>query len=130
LFKRGTPSFKGEFFLKTQGFRNKFKLIRRIATLFQGHRSALILAIWSVLGRTLLMVALPLIFREIIDRGILSKEVSLLLVLAGAYFIMTLLQGILEYFQSLLVGYMGISIVNDLKQKAPQASSLLVDSLF
>jgi ATP-binding cassette subfamily B multidrug efflux pump len=103
--------------LKTQGFRNKFKLIRRIATLFQGHRSALILAIWSVLGRTLLMVALPLIFREIIDRGILSKEVSLLLVLAGAYFIMTLLQGILEYFQSLLVGYMGISIVNDLKQK-------------
>ncbi|MBI3259304.1 MAG: ABC transporter ATP-binding protein [Ignavibacteriae bacterium] len=95
----------------------KFSLIPKIAQLFQGHHGKIIVALGFAFASTLFLVGLPLVFRKIIDDGITHKNVSLTLYLALGYLVMTVLYRTFEYLQTVLVGSMGISIVNSLKMK-------------
>lgn len=92
-------------------------LLKRIFALFYGYRSRFMLGFLCVFVNTCLMVGLPLVFRAIIDKGIVPKNTELLFFLAFAYLFMLLFRGTLEYLQNILVGFMGITIINDLKKK-------------
>lgn len=95
----------------------KLSLIPKIAQLFQGHHGKIVLALGFAFASTLFLVGLPLLFRRIIDDGIAKSNATLTLYLALGYLVMTVLYRTFEYLQTVLVGSMGISIVNSLKMK-------------
>jgi ATP-binding cassette subfamily B protein len=100
--------------------RVRLSTLRRMFPFFKNHRKALWSAVAMVLARTAILVGLPLVFRQMIDTAVPSGRVSVVLMVAGAYLALLVAQGVLEYFQSLVVGFMGISIVNDIKQQLLQ----------
>ncbi|HAQ60736.1 TPA: hypothetical protein DCR49_01840, partial [Candidatus Delongbacteria bacterium] len=106
--------------MKRDGEESKAKItgatFKRILVFFKGHTKALIFATLTVVLGVSLNAALPLVFREMIDKaipeatksGILDK----VLVFALAYLSILILLGAIQYFQQLVIGYMGIDIVN------------------
>ncbi|MBK9246919.1 MAG: ABC transporter ATP-binding protein [Ignavibacteria bacterium] len=95
----------------------KLSVFKRMIYLFSGHRRELIWAVVSAVLSTVFLAGLPLVFRKIIDDGITPGNPSLLLWLSLAYLGMLIFHRGFEYFQSLVVGSMGITIVSDLKKK-------------
>lgn len=95
----------------------KLSLIPKIARLFEGHHGKIILALGFAFASTIFLVGLPLLFRKIIDDGITQRSASLTLYLALGYLVMTVLYRTFEYLQTVIVGSMGIDIVNSLKMK-------------
>jgi ABC-type multidrug transport system fused ATPase/permease subunit len=95
----------------------KLSLIPKIAHLFRGHHAKILLALGFAFASTIFLVGLPLLFRRIVDDGITHKDISLTLTLAFGYLAMTVLYRTFEYLQTVLVGSMGITIVNSLKMQ-------------
>lgn len=95
----------------------KLSLVPKIAELFRGHHAKIILALGFAFASTIFLVGLPLLFRKIIDDGITKNNSSFTLKLALGYLALTVLYRTFEYLQTVLVGTMGISIVNNLKMK-------------
>lgn len=95
----------------------RLSTLRRMLPFFAGHRTPLVTAVVLVLVRTAILACLPLVFRELVDTAIPAGVYSAILYVAGGYLLLLVAQGILEYTQAILVGFMGIGIVNDIKQK-------------
>lgn len=95
-------------------------LFKRVFSLFRGHSAPLLGGILCVLINTAVLVSLPLIFRQLIDRGIAPKNSEALFWIAFAYLVMLVVRVILDYVQALLLGFMGITIINDLKKQLLQ----------
>jgi ATP-binding cassette, subfamily B, multidrug efflux pump len=93
---------------------------KRILVFFKGHTRALIFATLTVVIGVSLNAALPLVFREMIDKAIpdATKSGSLdhVFIFAIAYLSILILLGTIQYFQQLVIGYMGIDIVNNIKR--------------
>jgi ATP-binding cassette subfamily B multidrug efflux pump len=62
-----------------------------------------------------LNAALPLVFREMVDNAIPSKDLNLVFKYASFYLVLLILFGVIQYFEMLIVGFMGIDIVNNIK---------------
>ncbi|NOR44255.1 MAG: hypothetical protein GQ534_01620 [Candidatus Delongbacteria bacterium] len=88
---------------------------KRILVFFKGHEKAIILAVLAVLLTTVLNAALPLVFREMVDNAIPSKDLNLVFKYASFYLVLLILFGIIQYFEMIIVGFMGIDIVNKIK---------------
>jgi len=95
----------------------KLSVFKRMIYLFSGHRREIVWALLSAVLSTVFLAGLPLVFRKIIDDGISPGNPAVLLWLASAYLGMLIFHRGFEYFQSLVVGTMGITIVSDLKKK-------------
>ncbi|MEK7484408.1 MAG: ABC transporter ATP-binding protein [Planctomycetota bacterium] len=95
-------------------------LFKRVFSLFRGHSTPLWVGIFCVLIHTGVLVSLPLVFRQLIDQGIAPRNLEVLLLIAGAYLAMLIVRVILEYLQTMLLSFMGITIVNDLKKQLLQ----------
>jgi len=89
---------------------------KRILVFFKGHSKALIFATVMVILATALNAALPLVFREMIDKAIPSKMMDQVLIYAFAYLLLIVFLGTISYFEQLVIGYMGIDIVNNIKK--------------
>lgn len=95
----------------------RLSTFRRMLPFFAGYKTSLATAVVMVLVRTTILACLPLVFRELVDNAIPQGSYGPVLYVAGGYLLLLVTQGILEYAQSILVGFMGIGIVNDIKQK-------------
>lgn len=89
--------------------------LKRILVFFKGHEKSIFLAILAVVLTTALNAALPLVFREMIDNAIPSKDLALVFKFASYYLVLLILFGGIQYFEMIIVGYMGIDIVNNIK---------------
>ena len=83
---------------------------------FKGHGRSLFFAVLTVMLGVAMNASLPLVFREMIDKAIPSKEIRLVLIFASSYLVLLIGMGAVQYFQQLVVGYMGIDIVNNIKR--------------
>ncbi len=90
---------------------------RRMLPFFSGYQHTVAAAVAMVLARTGILACLPLVFRELVDSSIPSQQYSRIAIAASIYLLMLVAQGTLEYYQSLIVGFMGIRIVNTIKQQ-------------
>ncbi len=95
----------------------KLSSLKRVFPFFRGHSRQLSQAVILVVVTTGLSSSLPLVFRHLIDTAIPSKVMAQIIMIGLIYLGLLILQGGFQYFQSLLVGFMGIEIVNDIKQK-------------
>lgn len=96
-------------------YSGKFQTLQRVAPFFKDHRRIIFFAAVAIIFSTLLGSALPLILREIIDKGLPAKEINRIMLLALTYLLILMGQQSFEYLQSILVGNMGIDIVNNIK---------------
>jgi len=99
--------------------KNKFSksTFKRILPFFKGHGMAITIAIICVLLATGLNTTIPMVFKKLIDVSIPSKNIDMIIVTGLIYLGILILQGIVQYFEMLVVGYMGIEIVNKIKRK-------------
>lgn len=95
----------------------KFSTFRRVLPFFKGHMRFFYLGIIFVLLSTAIMATLPLIFREIVDVAIPSKDPDMVLEVGIFYLVLLIIHGFLQYFEAVIIGYVGIEIVNDIKLK-------------
>ena len=95
--------------------RVKLSALRRLLPFleFQGKKIviALILGILSALAAS----SLPLVFREVIDHALPSLQFDKVFLAGGAYFLLLVLQGSIEYFQSLILGLLGLESMARIK---------------
>jgi ATP-binding cassette, subfamily B, multidrug efflux pump len=89
---------------------------KRVLVFFKGHTRALVFATLTVVLGVALTAALPLVFREMIDKAIPSKMMDKVLIFAFVYLLLIIFMGAIQYFQQLVIGYMGIDIVNNIKR--------------
>jgi ATP-binding cassette, subfamily B, multidrug efflux pump len=89
--------------------------LKRIMVFFKGHTKQLVFATLTVVLGVSLNASLPLVFREMIDKAIPSKDLQNVLIYASFYLVLLVALGAIQYFQQLVVGYMGIDIVNNIK---------------
>jgi ATP-binding cassette subfamily B protein len=89
---------------------------KRIMVFFKGHTKALVLAVAMVILAVVMNASLPLVFREMVDKAIPSKDLHLVLVFASFYLLLLVGLGAIQYFEQIVVGYMGIDIVNKIKR--------------
>ncbi len=90
--------------------------LKRIMVFFKGHGRSLFLAVLTVMIGVAMNASLPLVFREMIDKAIPSKEIRLVIIFASSYLVLLIGMGAVQYFQQLVVGFMGIDIVNNIKR--------------
>jgi len=90
--------------------------LKRIMVFFKGHGRSLFFAVLTVMLGVAMNASLPLVFREMIDKAIPSKEIRLVLIFASSYLVLLIGMGAVQYLQQLVVGYMGIDIVNNIKR--------------
>lgn len=106
--------------MKRDGEESKAKItgvtFKRILIFFKGHNKALFFATLTVILGVSLNAALPLVFREMIDKAIPSKMMDQVFIYASAYLLLIIFLGTIGYFQQLVIGYMGIDIVNNIKK--------------
>ena len=95
----------------------KLATIRRILPFFKNHKPQVYFSVLFVILGTGLTSSLPLLFRHLIDVGIPSRAFDTILLIGLAYLGLLVLRGVLQFIQSIVLGYMGIDIVNDLKLK-------------
>ncbi|MBN2829496.1 MAG: ABC transporter ATP-binding protein [Candidatus Cloacimonetes bacterium] len=95
----------------------KLSSLKRVYPFFKGHGRQLIFAIILVVLTTGLSSSLPLVFRQLLDKAIPSRIMGQVLAIGFAYLGLLVLQGGFQYIQSLIVGFMGIEIVNDVKRR-------------
>lgn len=95
----------------------RLSTFRRMLPFFAGNTPTLVAAIVMVLLRTAILACLPLIFRILIDEALPSGMYTPVVYVAGSCLVLLVAQGALEYFQSIIVGFMGITIVNNIKRK-------------
>ena len=108
------PPMKEESSVKTKP---KLSSLKRVFPFFKGHGQQLIYAVILVVLTTGLTSSLPLVFRQLLDKAIPSGVIGQILTIGLVYLGLLILQGGFQYIQSLIVGYMGIEIVNDVKKK-------------
>ncbi|MFO7810549.1 MAG: ABC transporter ATP-binding protein [Candidatus Delongbacteria bacterium] len=89
---------------------------KRILVFFKGHSKHLVLAVLIVLLGVALNASLPIVFREMIDKAIPSKELRQVVIYGSIYLSIIVSLGAAQYFQQLIVGYMGIDIINNIKR--------------
>ncbi len=97
--------------------RVRIATIKRVLPFFRGHRKEIILSVFFVLFGTSLTVSLPKLFQYLIDEAIPSGVFNFILMVGLAYFALLVLRGVMEFVQGIVLGYMGIEIVNNLKLK-------------
>lgn len=90
---------------------------KRILPFFKGHNIAITISIICVLLTTAFSTAIPMVFKKLIDEAIPSKTGAMIISTGLVYLGILILQGIVQYFEMLIVGYMGIEIVNKIKRK-------------
>ena len=90
--------------------------LKRIMVFFKGHTKALVFSVLTVILAVVMNASLPLVFREMVDKAIPSKDLRFVLLFATFYLLLLVGLGAIQYFQQLLVGYMGIDIVNNIKR--------------
>ncbi|HXK49781.1 MAG TPA: ABC transporter ATP-binding protein [Clostridiales bacterium] len=90
--------------------------LKRIMVFFKGHTKALVFSVLTVILAVVMNASLPLVFREMVDTAIPSKDLRFVLLFATFYLLLLVGLGAIQYFQQLLVGYMGIDIVNNIKR--------------
>ncbi len=95
----------------------KLATLSRVTPFFRGYTKSILFAVFAVLFTTVIAASLPLVFRWLVDEAIPAKDMNLILAIGLIYLGLLVLQGAFQYFQSLIVGYMGIEIVNDIKRK-------------
>lgn len=93
----------------------KRELLSRIIPLFSGYKKSLFLAVFLVISATICSSLIPLIFRRLLDQAIPSQDLRQIMMIAGTFFLLTLLAHAFSFCQQLLVGSMGFEIVNRLK---------------
>jgi len=91
--------------------------LKRILPFFEGQKWIMVLAVLAVILATAAITSLPLVFREMVDKAIPSKDPDLIIIIGLSYLGLLVFHGTVEYFQNLIVGYMGIDIVNNIKLK-------------
>jgi len=91
--------------------------LKRILPFFEGQRKIMVFAVLAVLFATGAITSLPLVFREMVDKAIPSKDPDLIIIIGLSYLGLLVFHGTVEYLQNLIVGYMGIDIVNNIKLK-------------
>ncbi|MBF0362486.1 MAG: ABC transporter ATP-binding protein [Oligoflexia bacterium] len=96
---------------------DKLSKIKRVFSLFGKHQNKLYLAFLAVIVSTSISACLPLVFREILDKAIPSKDLYYITIISLAYLALVISQEAINFFMSLTVGWMGIEIVNNLKLK-------------
>ncbi|MBF0300456.1 MAG: ABC transporter ATP-binding protein, partial [Oligoflexia bacterium] len=96
-------------------FKNRLLKLNKIFSLFGEHRKKLYLAFVAVVISTTLAACMPLVFREILDKAIPSKNLSYITLISLLYLSLILAQEAINFFTSLTIGWMGIEIVNKLK---------------
>ena len=74
-------------------------------------------AVFAVLIRTAILTSLPLIFRILLDEAIPAASLKYIFAIGLIYLFMMIINLALEYGQSILVGFMGLEIVNGIKLK-------------
>jgi len=97
--------------------RIKFSTFKKIAPFFKGHGVSISLSVTGVLVSTGLGAVLPLLFRELVDNAIPSKNNELIFKIAFVYLCILFLSVAVEFSQQLIVGFMGIEIVSKIKKK-------------
>ncbi len=95
----------------------KLASLSRVVPFFKGYGKSIAFAVLAVFLTTAVTASLPLVFRQLVDGAIKSKDINAIVVTGLIYLGLLVLQGTLQYGQSLIVGYMGIEIVNNIKQK-------------
>ena len=95
----------------------KFSTFKKIAPFFKEHQLSISLSILGVLVSTGLGALLPLIFRELVDKAIPAKNNDLIFQIALIYLCILFLSVAVEFIQQLIVGFMGIEIVSNIKKK-------------
>lgn len=90
--------------------------LKRIMVFFKGHTKALVFSVLTVILAVVMNASLPLVFREMVDKAIPSKDLRFVLLFATFYLLLLVGLGAIQYLQQLLVGYMGIDIVNNIKR--------------
>ncbi len=95
----------------------KLNTFRRILPFFKGKEKPIKWSMLAIIIATTFGAMLPLVLRELIDTAIPSKKIDLILMMSGGYLFLLIANEGITYFQSLLVGYVGIDIVNEIKQK-------------
>ncbi len=90
--------------------------VKRIMVFFKGHTKAIVFAVLMVITAVAMNAALPLVFREMIDNAIPSKDLQRVLIIASSYLLLLVGLGAIQYFEQLVIGYMGIDIVNNIKR--------------
>lgn len=91
--------------------------LRRMLPFFRGHFWKLSIGLGLVLLITGATILLPLVFRRLIDEAIPSGMLSAIITMGLAYLGLLTIQGVMQFFQSLMLGYVGIDIVNSIKLK-------------
>ncbi len=95
----------------------KLATFKRILPFLKSSKREMFWAILTIFIITGLSAGLPLIFRELIDKAIPSKDINHILRI-GSYYLLLLigLEGV-KYIHSIVVGYMGLNVVNTIKEK-------------
>lgn len=112
-----TLQLKQKLNLKKIPLKNRFLKIKRIFALFGEHRKKIYWAFFAVIISTSLAACMPLVFREILDKAIPSKNLNYIILISLSYLLLILAQETINYFMSLTIGGVGIEIVNNLKLK-------------
>ncbi len=91
--------------------------LRRIYPFFKGHGKKVLLSFFFVILSTFITTSLPRLFRYLIDDTIPLGEFKPILMIGLGYFGLLFAKGILEFVQSIVVGFMGLEIVNSIKTR-------------
>ncbi len=92
-------------------------MLKRISPYFLNHKKSVSIALLSVIPTTATLTTLPLIFRELIDTALLSGNSTTVLFFCLLYFMALISHKILEYVQNIVVGFMGLEIVSQIKEE-------------
>jgi ATP-binding cassette subfamily B protein len=90
---------------------------RRIARFSHPYRKLLIIFLVTVILDGAVSAANPLIYREIIDRGILGKDVGLIVWLALVVVVLALSDALLTFLQRYLSARIGEGLIYDMRTK-------------
>ncbi|HLE11632.1 MAG: hypothetical protein A2504_12905 [Bdellovibrionales bacterium RIFOXYD12_FULL_39_22] len=95
----------------------KFSTLKRVYTFFNGYKRSLLIALFLVILSTAIAMAMPLIFRHLLDQAIPSKDLSQIITIGILFLLATVASSLCSYSEQLLVGNMGFEIINQLKIK-------------
>ncbi len=104
------------------GKKGKIKLstLKKIVPFVLESKIVLVYIFFAVLLVVALEVSLPLVFRELIDRAIPSKDFSNIVQYGVFYLGILIFLTLIKYVLDVIVGFMGINIVNGIKDKMLQ----------
>jgi ATP-binding cassette subfamily B protein len=95
--------------------RVKFSILKRLLPFLEFQGKKIIIALMLGILSALAASSLPLVFREVIDHALPSLQFDKILLAGGAYFFLLVFQGSIEYFQSLILGLLGLESMARIK---------------